>query len=115
MRIVSCNPLELRDPGLPPPYSGLPLAAPGEWPAFSAEYRRVIEGMHAEFSEFCVKRGAPPLPEGSSSTNRPWLNLYLFPRELDYPRSRAPRAHLAQPRIERSRHRPALEPAARAR
>src|SRR4051812_42347173 len=25
VRIVSCNPLELKDPELPPPYSGLPL------------------------------------------------------------------------------------------
>ncbi len=87
VRIVSCNPLELRDPELPPPYSGLPLADPGEWLAFSAEYRRVIEGMHAEFSEFCVKRGAPPLREGELIHESEWLNLYLFPRELDYPRS----------------------------
>jgi MGT family glycosyltransferase len=87
VRIVSCNPLELRDPGLPPPYSGLPLADPGEWLAFSAEYRRVIEGMHEEFSEFCVKRGAPPLPEGELIHESEWLNLYLYPRELDYPRS----------------------------
>jgi MGT family glycosyltransferase len=87
VRIVSCNPLELRDPGLPPPYSGLSLADPAEWPAFGAEYQRVIEDMHAEFSEFCVKRGAPALPEGELIHESAWLNLYLFPRELDYPRS----------------------------
>ena len=72
-------------------------------------------GHHAEFSEFCAERGAPPLPEGELIHESPWLNLYLYPRELDYPRSRAPRPDLAQPRVERSHHRPAVDPAARAR
>jgi MGT family glycosyltransferase len=49
----------------------------------------VIEDMHAEFSEFCVERGAPPLPEGELIHESKWLNLYLFPREL-YPRSMPP-------------------------
>jgi MGT family glycosyltransferase len=88
VRIVSCNPLEVKDPGLPPPFSGLPLDDSAAWDAFRAEYRRVIDSMQAEFSDFCVERGAPPLPEGEMIHESPWLNLYLYPRELDYPRSR---------------------------
>ena len=87
VRIVSCNPLEIKDPALPPPYSGLPLDDRTEWEDFRAEYRRAIDAMWAEFSEFCTARGAPPLPEGEMIHSSPWLNLYLYPRELDYPRA----------------------------
>src|SRR6059058_6079676 len=38
VRIVSCNPLEAKDPSLPPPFSGLPLADPSGWEAFREEY-----------------------------------------------------------------------------
>jgi MGT family glycosyltransferase len=89
VRIVSCNPLELKDPALPPPYTGLPLADSSEWDAYRAEYRQAIEEMQREFSEFCVERGAPALASGEFIHESEWLNLYLYPRELDYPRSRA--------------------------
>ncbi|HZA59438.1 MAG TPA: glycosyltransferase [Solirubrobacterales bacterium] len=89
VRIVSCNPLELKDPGLPPTFSGLPLDDSSEWQAFRSEYARVTGDMQAEFSEFCVERGAPPLPEGEMIHRSEWLNAYLYPEELDYPRSRS--------------------------
>jgi MGT family glycosyltransferase len=88
VRIVSCNPLELKDPGLPPPFSGLPLADRSAWAGFRAEYGRTIADLQAEFSAFCESRGAPPLPNGELIGESPWLNLYLYPRELDYPRPR---------------------------
>jgi MGT family glycosyltransferase len=88
VRIVSCNPLELKDPGLPPPFSGLPLSDRSSWDDFRAEYRRAIADLQGEFSAFCESRGAPPLPDGELISESPWLNLYLYPRELDYPRSR---------------------------
>ena len=87
VRIVSCNPLELKDPALPPPYSGLPLDDPSEWEAFRAEYTRSIGTMRVDFDEFCQERGAPPLPDGELIHRSDWLNLYLYPRELDYTRS----------------------------
>jgi MGT family glycosyltransferase len=86
VRIASCNPLEIKDPALPPPYSGLPIDDRTHWEDFRAEYRRAIDAMWAEFNEFCMARGAPPLPEGELIHTSPWLNLYLYPRELDYPR-----------------------------
>ena len=87
VRIASCNPLELKDPELPPPYSGLPLDERSEWDAFRAEYSRAIAGMRSDFDDFCQERGAPPLSEGELIHRSDWLNLYLYPRELDYPRS----------------------------
>jgi len=88
VRIVSCNPLEIKDPQLPPPYSGLPADDPAGWEEFRAEYRRVTADMWAEFDAFCHERGAPSLPEGEFIHESPYLNLYIYPREVDYRRGR---------------------------
>src|SRR3954467_1543364 len=87
VRIVSCNPLELKDPELPPPYTGLPLDDRSAWDDYRAEYRRVIDDLQADFSQFCTERGAPRLPDGEMIHTSDWLNLYLYPREVDYARS----------------------------
>ncbi len=89
VRIVSCNPLEIKDPELPPPFSGLPLEDRAGWEPFRLEYARQIGELQASFSEFCRERGAPPLAPLEMIHESPWLNLYLSPRDLDYPRSAA--------------------------
>jgi MGT family glycosyltransferase len=86
VRIVSCNPLEVKDPSLPPTFSGLPLGDPSEWDAFRLEYGRQVRELHESFSEFCVERGAAPLPGVELIHESPWLNLTIYPAELDYPR-----------------------------
>ena len=88
VRIVSCNPLEVKDPELPPTFGGLPLEDRSEWEAFRAEYARTAGAMQSDFSEFCVERGAPPLPDGEMIHSSERLNLYLYPEAVDYPRSR---------------------------
>jgi MGT family glycosyltransferase len=88
VRIVSCNPLEVKDPALPPPFSGLPLEDRSGWGAFRAEYARQVGELQSSFSQFCVERGAPPLTELEMIHESPWLNLTIYPAELDYPRSR---------------------------
>ncbi len=85
-RIVSCNPLEVKDPDLPPTFSGLALEERTHWEAFRAEYAAQVGDLQASFSQFCVQRGAPPLPAMEMIHESPWLNLYLYPQELDYPR-----------------------------
>jgi MGT family glycosyltransferase len=90
VRIVSCNPLELKDPALPPPYSGLPADDDSEWAAFRAEYGRATSEMQSDFSAFCEERGAPPLAAGEFMHTSPHLNLYLYPEEADYDRSAPP-------------------------
>ena len=87
-RIVSCNPAEIKDPDLPPPFSGLPSDDRGAWEGYWAAYDGALGGIHADFSEFCQRRGAPPLPERDFIHESPWLNLYLYPEEVDYPRGR---------------------------
>ena len=86
VRIMSCNPLELKDPDLPPTFSGLALGDRTNWEAFRAEYATQVGDLQASFSAFCVERGAPPLPGMEMIHESSWLNLYLYPDELDYPR-----------------------------
>jgi MGT family glycosyltransferase len=88
VRIVSCNPLEVKDPELPPPFSGLPSDDRSGWAEFRDEFARQVGELQESFSAFCVDRGAPPLPELELIHESPWLNLTLYPAELDYSRSR---------------------------
>jgi MGT family glycosyltransferase len=88
VRIVSCNPLELKDPALPPTFSGYPTGDRSGWEEFRTRYRELHEPLQQEFSEFCVERGAPSLPEGEFIHESPFLSLYLYPPEADYERSR---------------------------
>jgi MGT family glycosyltransferase len=88
VRIVSCNPLELKDPALPPRFSGYPTGDPSCWDEFRARYRELHASLQEEFSNFCEERGAPPLPELEFVHESPFLDLYLYPAEVDYDRSR---------------------------
>ena len=87
-RIVSCNPLELKDPELPPTFSGYPTGDRTGWDEFRARYRELHEPLWRDFSAICEERGAPPLPELELIHESPFLDLYLYPAELDYERSR---------------------------
>ncbi len=89
VRIVSCNPTEIKDPEVPPPFSGYPLADRSGWDAYRDHYRRVIGPLQADFDAFCRSRGAPALPEMEMIHESAWLNLWLYPSEVDYPRAEA--------------------------
>jgi MGT family glycosyltransferase len=86
VRIASCNPTELKDPEVPPPFSGYPVDDRTQWDAYWDEYRRAHAEIHADFDGFCRERGAPALPDLEFIHTSPWLNLYLYPQEADYER-----------------------------
>jgi MGT family glycosyltransferase len=88
VRIVSCNPLELKDPDLPPVFSGYPTHDRTGWDEFWTEYDRVLGPLQEEFSAWVQEQGAPPLPPRDFIHESPWLNLYLYPEVADYRRSR---------------------------
>jgi MGT family glycosyltransferase len=87
VRIVSCNPAELKDELVPPAFSGYPSEDRSGWAEYWEQYARAIGPLSAEHDEFCRARGAPPLPELELIGVSPWLNVYIYPRELDYPRA----------------------------
>jgi MGT family glycosyltransferase len=87
-RIVSCNPTEIKDHEVPPPFSGLALDESHVWDEYWVAYRKAHKQVHDEFDDFCQERGAPPLPADDFIHESPWLNLYLYPDEIDYRRAR---------------------------
>jgi MGT family glycosyltransferase len=90
VRIMSCNPAELKDPAVPPVFSGYPAAGRTGWDAFRAEYRRTHGAMWAAFNQFVTDAGAPPLADLEFIHESPWLNCWLYPAEADYQRQQPP-------------------------
>ncbi len=86
VRITSCNPLELKDPAIPPVFSGCPAADRSGWDEFVAEYRRTHGEIWGSFNEWCVSQGTDPLPDLEFIHQSPWLNMYLYPEAADYQR-----------------------------
>jgi len=86
VRIVSCNPLEIADPRIPPAFSGYPAADPAGWPEFHDEYDRVHRPLWAEFNEWVTEQGAPPLPD-LEFIHEGAVNLYVYPELADYRRA----------------------------
>jgi MGT family glycosyltransferase len=89
VRIVSCNPLEVKDPGIPPVFSGYAAGERAGWDEFRAEYLRATADLHGDFSAFSSEREGGILPEGDFMPESPWLNLYVYPGAVDYERERS--------------------------
>jgi MGT family glycosyltransferase len=87
VRIMSCNPLEMKDESIPPTFSGYPSADPSGWDPFRKEYDRVHRDLWSSFDQWCQEQGAPPLEDLDFIHVSPTLNLYLFPEIADYQRS----------------------------
>ncbi|MCF8526858.1 MAG: hypothetical protein K9G24_03535 [Candidatus Nanopelagicales bacterium] len=84
VRIVSCNPLEMKGPGIAPTFSGYAQADPSAWGDFRAEYERTHRAMWESFNEFVTAAGAPALPDLEFIHSSEHANLYVFPKEADY-------------------------------
>jgi MGT family glycosyltransferase len=84
VRIVSCSPLEMTGPNVPPPFSGLPNADRSQWDAYRAEFDRTHRSMWDDFNAWVQAQGAPGLPELEFMPRDAAANLYVYPAEADY-------------------------------
>lgn len=84
VRIVSCSPLEIPGPEVPPPFSGLPSADRTDWDHYRAEFARTHRGMWSDFDAWVQAQGAPALPELEFMPRANAANLYVYPAEADY-------------------------------
>ncbi|HVA21922.1 MAG TPA: nucleotide disphospho-sugar-binding domain-containing protein [Candidatus Micrarchaeia archaeon] len=88
VRIVSCNPLEVEDPALPPAFSGYPTRDRTRWDAFRRREQELMGELRRRFGAFVRDRGAPELAPGAFIHPSPACNLTLYPEVLDYQRAR---------------------------
>jgi MGT family glycosyltransferase len=88
VRIMSCNPLEMKDPDLPPTFSGYPTDDRTDWDAFRAEFERTHRELWSGFDAWVREQGAPALPDLEFIHESPYLNLSIYPDAVDYLRSR---------------------------
>ncbi|KAA0095455.1 glycosyl transferase [Mycolicibacterium sp. P1-18] len=84
VRIVSCSPLEVPGPGVPPPFSGLSSDDPAQWQAYREEFDRTHRAMWADFDAWVRAQGADALPELEFMPRANAANLYVYPAEADY-------------------------------
>ena len=84
VRIVSCNPLEVKGSRVAPTFSGMPADDDSQGAPCRAEYERTHRAMWTAFNEFVVKAGADPLPDLDFMPESAHANLYVFPQEADY-------------------------------
>src|SRR6185436_15907756 len=84
---VSCNPLEVKDQRIPPVFSGYASDGREGWGEFWSEYDLVLGPMAAAFSEALMARGTEPLAGRDFIWESPFLNLFVYPDEVDYPRT----------------------------
>ncbi len=93
VRIVSCNPMEIKDPAIAPFSSGYAVADRSGWPGFLEEVRRTHADMYFDFEAFCREQGEAGLSYGELGpefiAESPHLNLYSYPAEVDYERERS--------------------------
>ncbi|APE17212.1 glycosyl transferase [Mycobacterium sp. WY10] len=84
VRIVSCSPLEVPGPNVPPPFSGLPSADRSQWAAYRAEFDRTHRAMWSDFNDWVQQQGAAALPDLEFMPRDHAANLYVYPMEADY-------------------------------
>lgn len=84
VRMVSCHPLEMKGPDVPPTFSGYPVADRSGWDAFRAEYDRTHRPMWTAYDEWVRSCGAPGLSDLEFIHESAHLNLYTYPEIVDY-------------------------------
>ncbi len=89
VRIVSCNPLEMKGPGVAPTFSGLPCDDQSQWQEFNNRYESTHREMWERFNAWVVAQGAPALPDLEFIHTSEHANMYVYPQEIDYTDQRA--------------------------
>ena len=84
VRIVSCNPLEMKGANIAPAFSGYPENDSSNWQEFIDEYRKTHFEMWSAFNTWVQAQGAKPLPELEFIHESDTANLYVFPEAADY-------------------------------
>ena len=88
VRVVSANPLEIGDPDIAPVFSGYPAASRAGWDEFAPSTLGSPRRYWSATSRSTATAAHSRCRTTNSSTSRQYLNMYMYPAELDYQRSR---------------------------
>ena len=88
IRIVSCNPLEMKGGKIAPTFSGYAANDSSDWDEFRKEYKRTHGEMWTTFNAWVQKQGAPALPELEFIHESTHANIYVYPEVADYIKDR---------------------------
>jgi MGT family glycosyltransferase len=86
IRIISCSENEIPDPDIPPHLSGCSEGDHAGYKAFEDEFLRLVKPTHDRFNDFLKKIGHAPYPAGEFFEASPYMNLLLYPRQLQFKR-----------------------------
>jgi len=84
VRIVSCNPLEIRGDDIAPTFSGYPADDRSGWGDFLTEFDRTHQETWDSFNAWVQEQGTAPLPQRDFIHTSSAANLYVYPEEIDY-------------------------------
>ncbi|TRZ55065.1 MAG: glycosyl transferase [Streptomycetaceae bacterium] len=84
VRIVSCNPLEIKGKNVAPAYSGYPAGDRSNWDTFRSHYRSTHGAMWSDFNTWVQAQGAPALSDLEFIHESPDANIYVYPEVADY-------------------------------
>ena len=84
VRMMSCNPLEVRGADVPPVFSGYPIDDRTGWDEFRSEYDRTHRPMWQGYNDWVQSCGAPALDDLDFIHTSAALNMYLYPGAIDY-------------------------------
>jgi len=86
IRIISCSENEVPDPNIPPHLSGCSEGDYEGYKAFEERFLTLVKPTHDRFNEFLRKVGHKPYPLGEFFETSPYMNLLLYPRQLQFNR-----------------------------
>ena len=73
------------DEDVPPAGTGLPSYEDRhKWKEYLDVKKELFYDQWKQYNDFTISRGAPPLKEHCFTNGSPFLNVYGFPKELDY-------------------------------
>ena len=88
VRIISCSENEIPDPNIPPHLSGCGENDRECFEAYRNRFNEMIEPVHRDFNQFLQSCGEKPYPIGEFFESSPYMNLLLYPEQLQFKRSK---------------------------
>ena len=88
VRIISCSENEIPDPNIPPHLSGCGENDRECFEAYQNRFNEMIEPVHRDFNQFLQSCGEASYPLGEFFESSPYMNLLLYPEQLQFKRSK---------------------------